>query len=108
MTNQRIARLREKMDGAKLDAFWVTAPSEANDRQLSANRRYMSGFTGSLGNLLITRDDAFIAVDFRYWEQAEREARQRSPECRAAMGEEDASPSQPVVLDSPFRPIPAG
>lgn len=74
MTKQRIDRLREKMDGAKLDAFWVTAPSEANDRQLSANRRYMSGFTGSLGNLLITRDDAFIAVDFRYWEQAQREA----------------------------------
>ena len=38
----------------------------------------------------------------------EREARQQSPECRAAMGAEDASPSQPVVLDSPFRPVTAG
>ncbi|MEX2236087.1 MAG: Xaa-Pro peptidase family protein [Dehalococcoidia bacterium] len=74
MTKERIAKLRAKMEEAKLDAFWVTAPAEANDRQLSANRRYMSGFSGSLGNLLITRDDAFIAVDFRYWEQAEREA----------------------------------
>ncbi|MEI2795301.1 energy transducer TonB [Pseudoxanthomonas sp. F11] len=44
----------------------------------------------------------------REYRRQEREARQRSPECRAAMGEEDASPSQPVVLDSPFRPIPAG
>jgi Xaa-Pro aminopeptidase len=74
LTKERIQKLRAKMDEAKLDAFWVTAPTEANDRQVSANRRYMSGFSGSLGNLLVTRDDAFIAVDFRYWEQAEREA----------------------------------
>ncbi|MPZ23161.1 MAG: M24 family metallopeptidase [Dehalococcoidia bacterium] len=70
----RIEKLRAKMESAKLDAFWVTAPAEDNGRQLSANRRYMSGFSGSLGNLLITRDNAFIAVDFRYCEQAEREA----------------------------------
>lgn len=56
-----------------------------------------------------------IPVDFAMggpgmheYSRQEREARQRSPECRAAMGAEDASPSQPVVLDSPFRPVTAG
>ena len=56
-----------------------------------------------------------IPVDFsmggpglREYRRQEREARQQSPECKAAMGAEDASPSQPVVLDSPFRPVTAG
>ena len=56
-----------------------------------------------------------IPVDFsmggpglREYRRQEREVRQQSPECRAAMGAEDASPSQPVVLDSPFRPVTAG
>ncbi len=40
----------------------------------AANRRYLSAFTGSTGWLLITADAAFIAVDFRYVEQAQREA----------------------------------
>jgi Xaa-Pro aminopeptidase len=42
----------------------------------AANRRYLSGFTGSTGWLLVTTDAAFIAVDFRYVEQAQREAPQ--------------------------------
>src|SRR3989304_4318882 len=37
-------------------------------------RRLRSGSTGSMGWLLVTSDSAFIAVDFRYFEQAEREA----------------------------------
>ncbi len=56
-----------------------------------------------------------IPVDFsmggpglREYRRQEREARQQSPECKAAMGAEDASPSQPVVLDSPFRPVTTG
>jgi Xaa-Pro aminopeptidase len=37
------------------------------------NRRYMSGFSGSTGWLLITADHQFIAVDFRYFEQSAKE-----------------------------------
>jgi|FLYL01.1.fsa_nt_gi Xaa-Pro aminopeptidase len=67
----RLARLREKMDAAGLDAFFVTSPVEDIFHTQSANRRYLSGFTGSTGALLITRDQAFIATDFRYVEQAQ-------------------------------------
>lgn len=45
----------------------------------------------------------------REYEREQREARQRSPECKAAMGEEaDAAPQRPVVLDSPFKPVTTG
>ncbi len=59
-----------------LDGFLVGAPVEDTFHTHAANRRYLSGFSGSTGWLLITADAAFIAVDFRYIEQAQREAPQ--------------------------------
>ncbi|MGI6097032.1 MAG: M24 family metallopeptidase [Dethiobacteria bacterium] len=38
------------------------------------NYFYLSGFSGSTGGLLITQTQAWLLVDFRYWEQAEMEA----------------------------------
>jgi Xaa-Pro aminopeptidase len=64
------------MAKANLDAFLVGAPVEDIFHTHAANRRYLSGFTGSTGWLLITADHAFVAVDFRYVEQAERECPQ--------------------------------
>jgi Xaa-Pro aminopeptidase len=57
-----------------LDGFVVGCPVEDIFHTTGANRRYLSGFTGSMGWLLVTLDSQFIAVDFRYFEQAEREA----------------------------------
>ena len=70
----RLAKLRAKMAEQGLDALFVSAPAEDIHHTLGANRRYLSGFSGSMGHLLITQDAAYIAVDFRYYEQAEREA----------------------------------
>ena len=70
----RLTRLREKMDGVNVDAFLVGAPGEDIFHVNAANRRYLSGFSGSMGWLLFTRDAAFISVDFRYFEQAQKEA----------------------------------
>lgn len=51
----------------------------------------------------------FAMGGFDRYERQEREARRRSPECMAAMGEgADAAPQRPVVLDSPFRPLSTG
>jgi Xaa-Pro aminopeptidase len=72
--SDRLTRLREKMAEHELDGFFVGAPAEDIFHTLAANRRYLSGFTGSMGWLLISETDAFIAVDFRYFEQAERES----------------------------------
>jgi Xaa-Pro aminopeptidase len=74
MTKQRIERVREKLVEHKLDALFIISPETASP----VNRRYLSGFTGTSAYLLITPDDAIIATDFRYWDQAERQA----PDCR--------------------------
>ena len=62
---QRLNRLRAKMSEHDLDGFVIGAPAEDIFHTLAANRRYLSGFTGSMGWLLVTLDSAFIAVDFR-------------------------------------------
>ena len=61
----RVEKLRAKFDEHQIDALLVTEPN---------NRRYLSGFTGSAGMLLIGRETAQVATDFRYWEQAEQQA----------------------------------
>jgi Xaa-Pro aminopeptidase len=48
----------------ELDALLVTA---------APNIRYLSGFSGSAGMLLVTRDDAVLVTDFRYASQAPQE-----------------------------------
>jgi Xaa-Pro aminopeptidase len=70
MTNHRLARLREKLDEHKLDALFVSSPETAS----AVNRRYLSSFTGTSAYLLITKEDAVIATDFRYYEQASEQA----------------------------------
>lgn len=70
----RVQKLRQQMAEIDLDGFLVGCPVEDTFHTHASNRRYLSGFTGSVGYLLITRQEAFVAVDFRYWEQAGREA----------------------------------
>jgi Xaa-Pro aminopeptidase len=59
------------LDTHNLDALFVSSPENASP----VNRRYLSGFTGTSGYLLVTKDDAIIATDFRYYEQAEQQAK---------------------------------
>lgn len=66
----RVERLREKLAKHKLDALFVSSPETASP----INRRYVSGFTGTSAWLLVTQDDAVIATDFRYYEQALEQA----------------------------------
>jgi Xaa-Pro aminopeptidase len=61
----RLQGIRQSLAQQELDAFIVSQPE---------NRRYLSGFTGSAGWLLISGKEAIIAVDFRYVEQAGKES----------------------------------
>jgi Xaa-Pro aminopeptidase len=61
----RLTKLREALTTEGLDAILITQPE---------NRRYLSGFTGSTGVLLISQDQAVLATDFRYYEQVEKQA----------------------------------
>jgi len=65
VTDSRIEKLRAAFDEAGVDALLVSEPH---------NRRYLSGFTGSNGYLVIGRDQTQIATDFRYWEQAKAQS----------------------------------
>jgi Xaa-Pro aminopeptidase len=61
----RVDRLRSLLEERGLDAALISNPQ---------NRRYLSGFTGSAGYLLISADNAIIATDFRYYEQSATQA----------------------------------
>jgi len=56
-----LERLREAMASRQLEAVFITNP---------CNRRYLTGFTGTSGYVLVTTDEAFFLTDFRYMEQA--------------------------------------
>jgi len=61
----RLTQLRRKLVEQELDAIVITQPE---------NRRYLSGFTGSAGALIIAEAAACLATDFRYYEQVQRQA----------------------------------
>lgn len=63
--NRRLRKLRQKLAENELDALLISQPE---------NRRYLSGFAGSAGFLLISQDSAILATDFRYVEQATGQA----------------------------------
>lgn len=63
--NNRVDQLRGQIAEKELDALLVTGDN---------NRAYLSGFTGSSGALLVTPDATYLVTDFRYFEQAGRQA----------------------------------
>jgi Xaa-Pro aminopeptidase len=62
---KRLRKLRTSIASKALDALLLSQPE---------NRRYLSGFTGSSGWLLISGQNAILATDFRYVEQARGES----------------------------------
>ena len=61
----RLQKLRHSLVQKELDVLVVSQPE---------NRRYLSGFTGSAGWLIVSQNSAYLAVDFRYIEQAKKES----------------------------------
>ena len=58
--SSRIDNLRQQFPTVDVDAMLISMPE---------NRRYLSGFSGSAGFLLVSASDAALATDFRYVEQ---------------------------------------
>ena len=63
--SNRLRKLRQSLAEKGIDAIFISQPE---------NRRYLSDFDGSAGFLLITEQDATLATDFRYVEQARAQA----------------------------------
>ncbi|WP_283777480.1 Xaa-Pro peptidase family protein [Paenibacillus sp. J2TS4] len=65
MKLSRLTRLREAMQQAELEALFITN---------GYNRKYLTGFTGSSGYVLVTEERAVLLTDFRYTAQASEQA----------------------------------
>jgi len=64
---KRVDLLRNKLSQMGIDGLFVMKPE---------NRKYLSGFSGTAGSLVVTQEQLFLLTDFRYTEQAEQECKQ--------------------------------
>src|SRR5690625_957649 len=62
---EKVDKVRSALETNKLDAILIASP---------INRRYVTGFTGTAGAVIISKNDARFITDFRYTEQAAEEA----------------------------------
>ena len=72
----RIERVREALKRAGLAALLVPSSDPHLSEYLPERwqgRQWLSGFTGSMGTLVVTLDTAAVFADSRYWVQAEAE-----------------------------------
>ncbi|MFL1553162.1 aminopeptidase P family protein [Pseudomonas sp. D47] len=73
---QRLAHIRELMSREAIHALLVPSADPHLSEYLPGywqGRQWLSGFHGSVGTLIVTREFAGIWADSRYWEQATKE-----------------------------------
>lgn len=73
-TRLRIERVRDALISQGLHAVLVPSSDPHLSEYLPGRwqgREWLSGFTGSVGSLVVTRDRAALFADSRYWAQAE-------------------------------------
>jgi Xaa-Pro aminopeptidase len=78
----RLDRFRAGFDAAGIDALLVTR---------LPNVRYLAGFTGSAGMLLVTAADALFVTDGRYRDQASEQLAAAGVDARVAIGTTQAA-----------------
>lgn len=72
----RIEKLQEEMAAAGMDMYLVPTADFHQSEYVGAYfkvRAWLSGFTGSAGTLVVTRDSAYLWTDGRYFIQAGKE-----------------------------------
>ncbi|MBR6500787.1 MAG: aminopeptidase P family N-terminal domain-containing protein, partial [Firmicutes bacterium] len=76
MANERLEKLRALMEAHNMDAYYVPS-SDFHDSEYVEDffrcRAFVSGFTGSAGTLVVTKDFAGVWTDGRYFVQAKKE-----------------------------------
>jgi Xaa-Pro aminopeptidase len=79
----RVDRLRAQLGGAACDALLVSNLS---------NVRYLTGFSGSAGLLMVRQDEAVLVTDGRYKVQVQRELDASGADVRAVAVRADEQP----------------
>ncbi|KAL5523413.1 hypothetical protein ACEPAG_7586 [Sanghuangporus baumii] len=75
-TTQRLLELRGLMAKENLDYYVVPSEDPHGSEYVAEcdrRREFISGFTGSAGQAIISRNSAYLVTDSRYWLQAEDE-----------------------------------
>lgn len=75
-TNKKLKLLRELMEKSKIDVYIVNTSDPHGSEYIPKRyetRRWLTGFTGSQGLALVTKDKALLWTDGRYFIQAEEE-----------------------------------
>ena len=93
--NERVESLRCQMKKAGLDAFIINGTDPHQSEYVSPRwhtRRWISGFTGSAGTVIITQKEALIWVDSRYFVQCADQIKGTVFEMRKTDGPEASSP----------------
>lgn len=102
----RIGQLRDAMRADGVDAVIIPQTDPHQGEYLADHwqvRRWLSGFTGSAGDLVVLADEAFIWADSRYWLQA---AQQLDGTGISVM--EDGKPETPAIVDYLCAKLPFG
>ncbi|KWA13961.1 peptidase M24 [Burkholderia territorii] len=103
----RLALLRGAMVREDLAAYLVPSADPHLSEYLPERwqaRRWLSGFTGSVGTLVVTADFAGLWVDSRYWVQAEAELAGTGVQLMKMTGGQQSAPH----VDWLARNVPAG
>ena len=73
---ERVAKLRELMEKNGIDVYMIPTADFHNSEYVGEHfkaRAFMSGFTGSAGTLVVTKDFAGLWTDGRYFLQGEQQ-----------------------------------
>ncbi|BDC39607.1 aminopeptidase P family protein [Paraburkholderia terrae] len=104
---ERIAQLRSAMKQAGLAACLVPSADPHLSEYLPGRwqgREWLSGFTGSVGTLVVTADFAGLWVDSRYWVQAEAQLAGTGIQLMKMFGGQQSAPH----IDWLAQNVPAG
>ncbi|KAI0035561.1 peptidase M24, structural domain-containing protein [Vararia minispora EC-137] len=75
-TADRLVKIRDLMAKDKLD-YYIIPSEDAHQSEYVAQadkrREWISGFTGSAGQAIISHENAYLVTDSRYWIQAKKE-----------------------------------
>lgn len=102
---KEIAELRKIMEAEGIDAYYVPSGDFHGSEYVNAyfrTRAFLSGFTGSAGDLLVTADGAWLWTDGRYFLQAGMQLEGSGIELMK-MGEEGVPAIDEFILDAALK-----
>ena len=106
MANERLQKLRVLMEQHGMDAYYIPSSDFHDSEDVEAYfgcRAFISGFTGSAGTMVVTKDFSGLWTDGRYFVQAKKQLQGQDTELMQ-MGDEGV----PTILEFLEEHLPEG